>query len=269
MERDERENEVMEQEANVPADGAAEASTPEASDADRDTWFNNMRNKYPGKSDNELYRLSTEGYNTEHDYAKGMRSQMERLQEAINSNPMISAFIAEIFERGADNRPELAFRHLDDTLKAYMNGDIDEDGYIAERERQDNERKETERVESEKQAAIEAQTQEIINYCEENGIDEATFYEELKDFFDKFGKHNLGKKEIGMLYNMVHHDENVADAREAGRVAGRNESIKAEMDRERHTDGLPRVNNGSAPAETPEAVDALDEMVERRRRRRE
>ena len=91
----------------------------------------------------------------------------------------------------------------------------------------------------------------------------------LKDFFEKFGKHNLGKKEIGMLYNMVHHDENVADAREAGRVAGRNESIKAEMNRERNTDGMPRTSNGAAPVEAVEAPDALDEMVERRRRRRE
>ena len=269
MERNERETELMAGEENMPTQEVAEASAPEASDADRENWFNNMRTKYPGKSDNELYRLSTEGYNTEHDYAKNTRNQMARMQAAIDANPQIAAFMAEIFERGPENRPELAFRHLDDTLKAYMNGDIDEDGYIEERKRQDAERQEAERVETEKQAAIEAQTQEIVNFCEENGIDESQFYEELKDFFEKFGKHNLGKKEIGMLYNMVHHDENVADAREAGRVAGRNESIKAEMNRERNTDGMPRTSNGAAPVEAVEAPDALDEMVERRRRRRE
>lgn len=250
--------EVMPDAQAAPAGASSEVGPNEAA------WMEAMQKKYPDTNRDDLFKASTDGYNTEHEYAKSSREQLANLHAAIESSPEVAAFLAQIYEYGADNHPERAFRVLNDTLKAYMNGEIDDDEYIRETERR---AKEESDAKSAKDAAIAKQTEEIVAFCQENGIDEDEFRDQLKVFFERMGKHAMTRDDFKRLHNMVNYDSDIEDAKEAGRVAGRNESIRAKMQKENNTDGLVRGTTGGALQAEPEERDKWDRIAERRRMR--
>lgn len=212
----------------------------------RETFMSNLRKKYPdiNPDDEEgLYGAAMSGYDKEHDYAKTMRDQSARLGEAMQASPEVSSFMAEVYERGAEGHPELAFLNFGDLLKSYLNGDIDEGEYVAAKEKASKE-------EADKAAKIEEQNEVYKQWCEEKGYDPDEWMEQASEkIFNRMSSYELGKEQFDAFDKMMHYDEDVASAEESGRAAGRNEKIKAKYEKESNNDGLPRGSRGGNRAE--------------------
>lgn len=245
-----------------PTEEAAAPSTPSS----KEIWTKNIRAKRPDLAEDDeegLYNASMEGYDAEHDYAKNMREQNGRLQEAIGASPEIAAFMGEIYERGADGHPEMAFHQLGDLIKAYSTGEITSEEYLAEKEKRG-------KAEGEKAKRLEAQNDAYVKWCEEKGYDPEEWMQRASEvIFKPMSDFSADGKFFDALDNMLNYEGDVNDARESGRVQGRNESIAAKMEKESKNDGLINGSRGgSAPIEAPvEEENKYDRMAARRQAR--
>lgn len=245
-----------------PTEEAAAPSTPSS----KETWMKNMRAKNPDLAEDDeegLYKAAMDGYDKEHDYAKTMREQNGRLNEAIKSSPEISAFMAEVYERGAEGHPEMAFHNLGDLIKAYATGEITSEEYLAEKEKRG-------KAEGEKAKRLEAQNDAFVKWCEEKGYDPDEWMERATEkVFKPMSEFSADGKLFDALDNMLNYENDVEDARESGRVSGRNESIAAKLKKESNNDGLiSGSRGGSAPIEAPvEEENKFDRMAARRQAR--
>lgn len=245
----------------MPTEAAA-PTTPSSKDA----WTSGIRakNPYLAEDDEEgLYKAAMDGYDKEHEYAKKMRDENGRLQEAIEASPEIAAFMGEVYERGKDGHPEMAFHALGDLIKAYATGEITSEEYLAEKEKRS-------KAESEKAKRLEAQDEAFVKWCEEKGYDPKEWMDKANErLFSKMSEFNADGALFDVLDNMLNYEGDVNDARESGRVQGRNESIAAKMEKEQKNDGLINGSRGgAAPIETPqEEEDKFDRMLRRRQAR--
>ena len=124
------------EEQQTTAQQATEQQAAEQPKTKRELFLANMRTKYPDIEDeDELYGAAMEGYDKEHEWGKTQREQNAKLAEAIGADPQLAAFIAEIYERGKDGHPEMAFHNLGDAIRGYATGELTSDEYLREKER--------------------------------------------------------------------------------------------------------------------------------------
>ena len=260
------ENKEDEMKNPIEDNGAPTKEMVETPASNKDTFMKNLRSKYPdiAEGDEEgLYGAAMKGYDTEHDYAKTMREQTGRLGEAMNASPEVASFMAEVYERGAEGHPELAFLNFGDLLKSYLNGEINEGEYVAAKEKANA-------AEAEKAKKIEAQNEVFKQWCEQNGYDPDEWMKQASEkIFNKMSSYELGAEQFDAFDKMMNYDADIADAEAAGRAAGRNERIKAKYESESNNDGLPRGSRGGnrAEEETPVGNNRMSRILANRRSR--
>lgn len=115
---------------------------------------------------------------------------------------------------------------------------------------------------------------DVDAFFAERGMDEAE-RQEFVDWVDNTVLANLldGKVDKGILtklYQGWKYDEAVAEARETGKIEGRNEQIEARRTAASGVDGLASPGTGGMPGEGGGAdkPDFLDEVLDRRNRRK-
>lgn len=220
-----------------------------AKPSNKETWFKNMRSKrpdIPAEDEDALYGASMEGYDKEHEYANNMRNQTKKLSEAIDSSPELSTFMADIYERGAEGHPEMAFINFGDLLQGYMSGEISSDEYIAEKEKRS-------KAESERKKKIEAQNEVYKKWCESKGYDPEEWMEKANEaLFSPMGNYELAEAQFEAIDNMLNYDADVKDAEESGKIAGRNEKVRETYDNESKTDGVITGKGGGVSSEPEE-----------------
>lgn len=208
--------------------------------SNRDVFLGNLRSKYPDIEDeDELYGAAMRGYDEEHDWAKSQREQNLRLSEAIGSDPQLAAFVSEIYERGKDGHPEMAFLNLGDLIKAYATGEMSSDEYLKEKERIEAERKATDEKMAKQQQLFEA-------WAASKGYDAEEWIARAREkLLDPMSKYEMAEAQLDALDNMLNYEEDVATAEETGRVRAANERIVEAKKRERMGDGVPHPTSGS------------------------
>lgn len=224
-----------------------------------DKWKNGIIAKNPDIDPNDmeaLYGASSSGYDTEHDYAKKNRAEVEKLGKILQDNPDVAAFYEKLI--ASDGDAGEAFASLSDVIKAYASGEIDSEGYRNAVNAQRAKKAEMDAGQQAGQAAFE-------EVCQELGIDpEETATQLQEKLFEPMASAKMTKEVWKTLINMLNYDEDV----EAARVQGRNENINARRKKDNAaTDGLPKGGSPSAKA-TTDKPDVMDQMVNSRAARR-
>ena len=208
--------EYPENEVKQPSDGVSESPN-------RDTFLSNLRKKHgEDKSEEELYGLAMSGYDTEHEANKRYNDEANTFAEIINSNPDLAVVFNEIFERGKDGNPELAFLHMKPNFKRLMTDDnYGSDEYLAEKERLAKE-------ESDKSAKAEKtqklREQAFDEVCQEDGIqDPEAALDALEGIFNNPCETlEQCKEQVRSFLKMASYDAAV----QAAEVRGRNANIE-------------------------------------------
>ena len=224
-----------------------------------DKWRSGIIAKNPDIDPNDmeaLYGASSSGYDTEHDYAKKNRAEVEKLGKILQDNPDIATFYEKLIVSDGDAGE--AFASLSDVIKAYASGEIDSEGYRNAVNAQRAKKAEMDAGQQAGQAAFE-------EVCQELGIDpEETATQLQEKLFEPMASAKMTKEVWKTLIHMLNYDDDV----EAARVQGRNENINARRKKDNAaTDGLPKGGSPSAKA-TTDKPDVMDQMVNSRAARR-
>lgn len=224
-----------------------------------DKWRSNLRGKYgEDKSDEELYELSMNGYDEEHESNKRYSSEASELQDIMTSDPDLAVVFAEIFERGKDGNPAGALRHLPEELKRYITDEnYGDDEYLADRKKS-REAEDAKKAKDEQTQKLREQAFEEV--CAEDGVaDPEAALRVLQGVFDNPCETlEQCKDQVRSFLKMADYD----DAVEAAEVRGRNANIAAERKRKSNSsDGL--ANGASAAGGVNSLSDPLSNMASR------
>lgn len=90
---------MAKKEEQMAATQAAEAQ-PASATPNRDKWMANLRGKYgEDKTDEELYGLSMDGYDSDHEAVKRYNDEANEFAARVEENPEIGAIFAGILDR--------------------------------------------------------------------------------------------------------------------------------------------------------------------------
>ena len=156
---------------NETIDQQGAGANPPAPLTNKQRWEQNLRAKYPDVQDeDELYGKAMVGYDTEHEYAKQSRADLQDFAQNINENPQLLAFYQKLQELGADNA-EMALMELGDDLVSYLTGEIDSDVYQERKRRKAEADAESQRAAMERSEKAAAQRAAMEAWCESKGYD--------------------------------------------------------------------------------------------------
>ncbi|MBO7234107.1 MAG: hypothetical protein J6V13_03865 [Paludibacteraceae bacterium] len=234
----------------------------EVKKSNRDLLDANLRAKYPDIEDEDaLYGKMMEDYDAEHEWAKKQRSDNARLSEAIQSSPELSAVFAEIYERGPEGHPELALLNMSDLFKGYMNGEISSEEYVAKKE-------EEAKANKTRDEKIAKQNEVFKAWCESKGYDPEEWMAQAKAaLFDPMASYEVAEAQLDAIDKMIHYDEDVATAEQAGLVKGRNEKIVEKIAKEANYPSLPETGAG-VKVESPRTDNRMSSIRANRESRR-
>lgn len=210
----------------------------------KERWEKNLRAKYPDVQDeDELYRMAMEGYDTEHEYAKQSRADLQDFAKNINENPQLLAFYQKMQELGADNA-EMALLELGDDLISFLTGEIDSKVYQERKRRKAEADAESQRAATERQEKAAAQRAALEAWCESKGYDPDEWRERvMRTLLDPISTFSTETALFETLDNMLNYNDDVEQAR----IQGRNENIVARRKKNANaTDG--QLNGGSTAA---------------------
>ena len=219
------------------------SASANAQPTNRERWERNLRAKYPDVQDeDELYGRAMDSYDTEHDYAKQSREEARQLADIINQNPEVAKFYSDLSQGNVG----AAFLNLGDLLKAYMSGEIDDEGYkngLAERQKAEDAKK---AAEDDRNSKIAAQDEVFKQWCEKKGYDPEEWMKRASEqLFTPMSSYAMAEAQFDAVDKMLNYDDDI----EVARAQERNKKIVAERKKNAAaSDG--QLNRGSAAANT-------------------
>lgn len=240
------------------ANAAAETQTPSET-PNRDKWFANMRGKYgEDKSEEELYDLSSKGYDEEHDFAKQQRADIDAFTNSIKDYPELASFYSE----AAQGNIGAAILNIGALVDAYRSGEIDDAKYkeqVAARKKADEDAAAAKEAE---QAELAEQNRVFEEWCAKKGYDPEEWMAKANDaLFSPMISRKMAEKQFDAIDKMINYDEDV----EAARVQGRNENIVTQRKKSSAaTDGQVNGGSASAGASTNKKTNSITAMANRR-----
>lgn len=199
--------------------------------------------KYPDKTydDEAMYEEDLANYLEQSDKdLQAYRDADVQLEEILDLNPELALIIGDL-KRGVPFATALA-RYVDIEDLAPIEGEEDYEDYEkskADRKAELQSKKEREdmlRTNAEKSA------EEILDYLENKGWDEARradFDSWFEALVARLSENLLGKKEMDIFVKAYEHDGAVERAEEKGRIKGRNEKIETKRKLQENVDELP------------------------------
>jgi hypothetical protein len=193
-------------------------------------------------------------------------TKLDNIQEkfivAIENDPDFGAALDEIF-KGGEARVAIARAYGPDAFTA-VEGDPDFDqmseAFNQGRDKISKKREASETLRKNQEMSM----KEIEAFIADKGYGEEEVIARLKlmtEIKDDFLNDKLTRKHLDLLDKAMDYDTAVQQAEEAGKVAGRNEKIVGQKEREKlSTDGLPKLTSKAPPA-TPERKKGLLESL--------
>lgn len=186
------------------------------------------------------------------DYREKGKKANQKLLALFESEPAVGEMVRDMMA-GASFR-EAAARHFSADDFTPTEGDPDYEGWTknkTEREEKMNKRREFEKTYA---ANLEAAGKELEAFAKEHNLDaKATdeFLESMEKMLADFNNGKMTKDTFRLMRRAMTYDKDIEDAREEGRIAGRNEKIVAQREKEpdQAGDGLPR------PSKSPDSPD--------------
>lgn len=221
-------------------------------------------------AEDEMEDALLEHLRTSDEKLAGNEATNKTIMEVIAVYPEFAQIIEDV-AAGMPPSAAIARQFTPEELTA-TKGEPDYDAYRkAAKERTERLAENRRRVESREQNMARSKV-DVDDFFAAQGMDE----EEQKRFVDWVDNEILAnlldgkvnKTILTKLYQGWKYDEAVAEARDAGKVEGRNEQIERRRATSDKTDGLPSDGGAVTIHQTKEAPDIFDEVLSRRNKRK-
>lgn len=235
----------------------AQAETVTETPSKRDAWKQRYKQRYAPESE-DIDTESDDYYDNltkmadEYDRMEGNERQMNDL---LASNPSFGDMIRDAKE-GKSFFPSLVERFGADNLRQAL-----EDPAVAEELGKANDAymQRTQQEAADKETAqqnFEESALNIEQYAKEHNLTDEQVNEVLvkaTDFAKDIFQGKVSPEVIDMFYKSMNYDNDVEEARETGRVQGRNENIQAQLERSASQPDLPPNigQSGTLPTDKP------------------
>lgn len=218
-----------------------------------------LKTKYPdfnADTEEEWAAKEDEYYGEVEDELNTYKLAEEQLGDVIKANPELANVLNDMATNRMPFRAALAKYFSQEDLIP-VDGDDDFEAY----EKSFNERLEKAKSREAKDKEMLKNEQESLDaidaFAQEQKIDDEgkkKLIEYINTFFEDMLYKRISPDMISMFYNAINYDDDIAAAKEAGEVKGRNAKIEAqikeEQDREKG-DGIPDSNKGGNMEDEP------------------
>lgn len=232
-----------------------------------------MSARFPGQdydTEDRMQDALLEHLRTSDERLAGHEAANKTIMEVIAAYPEFAQIIEDV-AAGMPPNAAIARQFTPEELTA-AEGEPDYDAYRkAAKERADRLAENRRRVESREQNMARSKV-DVDEFFAAQGIDEEEQHR-FVDWVDNEILANLldgkvSKAILTKLYQGWKYDQAVAEARDAGKVEGRNEQIERRRVKTDTTDGLPSGGGAVTAGEPVQVPDIFDEVLYRRNRRK-
>lgn len=193
----------------------------------------------------EEHLTSLEGYREKGQIAN------KKLMALFDSEPAVGK-VVQAMMNGATFREALA-RHISPEDLTAVEGDPDYEGWTKNKNEREESAKKRRQFETDYSNNLQASSEEISKFAEENGMQEADVNELLESIdtmISDFHAGKITKDHLSLIRNGRKHAQDVQKAKEDGEIAGKNQKIVAEKETKKtQGDGLPRPGASGEVAE--------------------
>jgi hypothetical protein len=172
----------------------------------------------------------------------------QKLLALFESEPAVGEMVRDMMN-GASFR-EAAARHFSAEDFTPSEGDPDYEGWTKNKTEREDKAKKRRDYEANYANNLKAAEKELEAFAKEHKLDEKAtdeFLEKMQGVLDDFNNGKITKDTLTLMRRAMTYEKDIEDAREEGRIAGRNEKITAERekDEDQKGDGIPKV--GGSP----------------------
>lgn len=203
---------------------------------------------------------------------KSYKDAESKLDEIISTDPELADVLNDMIVNKTPFRAAIAKHYSQEDLIP-VEGEEDFDAYQSAYEERVNKKAARDARDAEIAANEENSLKALDEFAAEKGMDDdgkAAFIGYINNIFDEMLYKKLTPEILGAFYNSMNHDNDVAAAKEAGEIEGRNENIEAQIAEEdaiAEGDGLPEIEKGGAVPEPESAQPTmLDDIFTRRKK---
>lgn len=234
------------------AEGAQEEKTPEVQAPTLRKYREKIKARYPDEDpqSEEDWQNLEDKYADEVEGTLGQYKESEMtLQEVMTAFPEFADMLYDIVVNKMSPRAAIA-KHYNQEDLIPQEGDDDYEAYqTAYSEKLEKGRK---RQDYDKQieANQDATVQNIDEFCEDQGLSEEQkdeLFELINSSFQKMLEKNIDKQMLHGFLKMLTYEKDIADAKEAGRIDGKNTAIEIAKAKEENNavgDGVPQPIKG-------------------------
>lgn len=249
MEKDEKTNKDMPPQNGIPEPQEAETAPPAPSKTPkRDALRKRLKERYPDKDldDDEAFAGQiNDDYDESDRRLKQYEADEKQMSDFFAKDPRSGAFL-QAWRNGKNPIYALVSTYGDEFMDYMDDPENQEELAKAQQEYLDRVAKSKE-LDDEYEKNISKSLDSIEQAQEKNGWDEDYVNNGLKTLSEIVDDYIMGKidpKWISLLNNGASHDKDVAEAREAGIVNGRNAKIEAKLRKNNATDGSAHLSGG-------------------------
>lgn len=217
-------------------------------------WKERYTAKYPNANfddDNAMKTAFYEDYDNSNNQLNTFKEDNNKLIEIVRENPELSVLIKELMQ-GAPMRVALVKANID--LPTPEDGDADFADYESEVKKRNSQKAEAEKRTKEYNDNIVNSQKEIETFFKTKNLSESE-ENEFTEFVDNSVAEMLNgiftQKSLSKLYQAFKYEEDVANAKTAGVIDGRNANIETKREKKvTQTDGL--ASSASGTITTPQ-----------------
>lgn len=222
----------------------------------RELFYERVRTNFPeGKYDedeDEYFRNAMQMFDDSDNAMNVVRENNEKLFKRLESDPSAAAALAEFID-GTPLPVALRRYFTDEELSAQEGDDYFESYKKAGEERDAHKKEVNDYIEKIKANSTESE-KNFKEYAEENGLtpeESEKMWEFYQNLMNEMSSGMISKDFLSLMHKGKHYNQDVEDANEAGKAAGRNEKIVEKLSKPKG-DGLPEPTGGKAGVEPKE-----------------
>lgn len=222
----------------------------------RELFYERVRTNFPeGKYDedeDEYFRNAMQMFDDSDNAMNVVRENNEKLFKRLESDPSAAAALAEFID-GTPLPVALRRYFTDEELSAQEGDDYFESYKKAGEERDAHKKEVNDYIEKIKTNSAESE-KNFKEYAEENGLtpeESDKMWEFYQNLMNEMSTGMISKDFLSLMHKGRNYNQDVEDANEAGKAAGRNEKIVEKLSKPKG-DGLPEPTGGKAGVEPKE-----------------
>lgn len=218
------------------------ATSQQPSISNRDKHLSRLREKYPDKKfedDEEIYGQISDDYDNYENELSVRDAREKSIVDMFDADPRTADFIVDV--KNGESPVKSMLKHFGPDVKTALEDPkkVDE---LAELWAQDQERiAKSKKLDEQYAANMQQSLDAISQFQQEQGLTDEQTDELITTMLTVVRDGVMGKFEpstLLMFLNAINHDADVADARDEGTVAGRNQKVTEKLRKREQGDGI-------------------------------